>query len=123
MTAIADETTTNTRSKPGKPKGHAKTVGTATLIRKARTVCNSLGTVLHRSLQNMAHDPPSTASEVDGLMKLVTAYQKALSTVLDFEKTLEKIARDGAGESGEAIDHDSARREILGRLAQLAGEA
>ena len=37
-------------------------------------------------------------------MKLVLAYQKALQTLLDFEKNLEKIARDGAGESGEGID-------------------
>ena len=97
--------------------------GTTKLINKARQVCNSLGTVLHRSLQKMSKEPPSTAPEVEGLMKLVLAYQKALQTLLDFEKNLEKIARDGAGESGEGIDHFGARREVLDRLAELAGEA
>ncbi|MEM6438132.1 MAG: hypothetical protein AAF763_00330 [Pseudomonadota bacterium] len=97
--------------------------GASILVNTAREVCTSLGGVLNKSLQKMSKNPPTEVADVDGLTKLVTSYQKALQTVLDFEKTLEQIARDGAGESGEEVDHRSARREVLGRLAELAGEA
>lgn len=86
-------------------------------------VCRALGRMVAASLTKMTKTPPKSAGEAEAFVKLVVAYQKALQTALDLEKTLEENAgrRLGEGEV-EVVDHDSARREILGRLAELSGE-
>ena len=82
----------------------------------------SVGKVLARLVQNMAKDPPADVAEAKELVNLVVAYQKAMQTVLEFEKSLERRTETGAGDGGDAIDLEGARREVLGKLARLAGE-
>lgn len=82
----------------------------------------SVGKVLAKLVQHMAKDPPTEVSEARELVNLVVAYQKAMQTVLDFEKNLGSQTQDGAGDGAGEIDLDGARREVLGKLARLAGE-
>lgn len=91
---------------------------TLTLVNRAKDTCAAMGRVLQATLDHLTESPPASAAEAKDLVTLVVAYQKALQTVLDFEKSLEQQTSRGPDESG--IDLDGARREVLGKLARLA---
>lgn len=61
-------------------------------------------------------DDPDCKETVEALK----AYRRALQSVLDAEASLVKKRKSGAGGSGSELDLESARAEILARLAVWA---
>lgn len=106
------------------PRGSWKT---GAMVNRAKDTCTTMGKVLQATLDKLLEAPPATVAEARDLVGLLVAYQKALQTVLDFEKSLEQQTspetEPGAGDGAGEIDLDAARREVLGKLARLADGA
>ncbi|MEO0681697.1 MAG: hypothetical protein AAF192_14925, partial [Pseudomonadota bacterium] len=85
-------------------------------------VAQALGGMVTKLLGNIKAKEAVKLSEAEGFVKLVVAYQKALLTALDLEKTLEQQAASRSGQSEFEVDVDRARWELMGELDRLAAE-
>jgi hypothetical protein len=92
-----------------------------TALRHARDIYRRASAGLLAELDRLGKE---LASEEAGkrLLALIAMHQKALHTVLEFEKSLEKRIAERIGRRRGELDVEAARREVLGKLSRLADD-